>query len=335
MKIKREYNGIENIKSINIILLIITIIVMLILSGVAISMNLEENGLFKTERYEETEYKPEITYEIIEKVGTKYKVVIVAKNDLGIQKLECPNELQITCNNKNKIAIDYEIEQNTEHKFIMELSNKTEETFIININPANDTIIKESTVGAYPIISERGIIVGKNIDIEYNKQDTKNYYSLDNGNTWVEYTNSVNMTYTGTIKAKSVMSNGVAEIVSKKISISLASDAMPQAAYDGNSETYFFLGRYASRIMLVDSSMYGKQIYLTARTLARPSPEDWAFRIYAFLKDGSSTICYSTQRKDEFLVRKPITIPENTKYLKFQGCTIEGVGQDIKEIEVK
>lgn len=317
---------------IKLILLIITIILILILAGLVINLTIDENEIFKVAKYDKNDNKTEVSYEIVEKVETKYKVVIVVKNDIGIQKLECPNGLEITCNNKNKITIDYEVTENIEHEFTIGLSNK-EEKFIININSANEIKINENTSYAYPIITEDGITIGKTVSIVC-EETPKLYYSLDNGNTWLEYDREIKFLKEGNIKAK-IVQNGITQIVSKNITLNLASDAIQTTAYDGDYKSADILKSYYQRKIIVDSSMRGKTIWITAAETSDPRVTAWLLEIYAYLDDGSNSRIYKTLGKDQSYTRRGIVIPQNVQYLIFKVGSANTCKWELREIEVK
>lgn len=294
----------------------------------------KENGTVIIGNIDKVKYKTEVTYEIVSIVNNKINLRLSMKNKAGIQQITC-QDIVIGGENQTTLNIDYEVEQNKDYTFNIKLSNKDEDTFVLNVN-ANLIQIKENTSNSYPTITESGIILEKIVSIEYSDKDAKNYYSLDNGETWLEYEGNIKVSKEGTIKAKSIMSDGIIQIVSKSIKFNLASDAMPAAVYDGSYNNSFTLvGGQGSRRILVDSSMYGKKIWITATEVSDPSGAGWGCVLYAYLNNGTKNRIYRATSKSPSYTRKAVTIPNNVQYLIFEVQYNRGCKWTIKEIEVK
>ncbi len=109
----------------------------------------------------------------------------------------------------------------------------------------------------YPILTEYGVEVDGTTEIIYDdRDDIDNFYSLDNGNTWLKYEGSFTA-MSGTIRAKSVKKESGLEIETSK-EVSMPADAIGPAAYDGDDGTVYNLP--SSYIyMNVDESMWGKK----------------------------------------------------------------------------
>ncbi len=110
----------------------------------------------------------------------------------------------------------------------------------------------------YPVLTSYGVDFDATTIITYdNRTDIDNYYSVDNGITWLKYKGSFDYA-SGTIIAKSVKKDTRLEISISK-TVAMPADALKQAAYDGNDGT-----RTGSGIMYIDSSMQGKAIRVRA-----------------------------------------------------------------------
>ena len=117
----------------------------------------------------------------------------------------------------------------------------------------------------YPILTEYGVKVDGTTEIIYDdRDDIDNFYSLDNGNTWLKYEGSFQATV-GTIKAKSVKKASGLEIETSK-EITMPTDAIGPEAYDGNEETYYEVpGLDIRKYINIDLSIREKQIYITGK----------------------------------------------------------------------
>jgi hypothetical protein len=114
----------------------------------------------------------------------------------------------------------------------------------------------------YPILTNYGVKLDAITTITYDiRTDIDNYYSIDNGTIWKIYTGQFELS-TGTVIAKSVKKNtGLAVSVSK--TVTMPSDAIAPAAYDGNdSSTVLGTGGriYKMGYMIVDSTMWENSI---------------------------------------------------------------------------
>ena len=109
----------------------------------------------------------------------------------------------------------------------------------------------------YPVLTEYGIQFDGATTIAYDSRtDITNYYST-NGTDWNVYTGTFNYAQSGTIYAKSVK-NGTGLTVSSQKAVSMPSDAMPPAVYDGNNSTG--ANKINGRKIAIDESMIGKKV---------------------------------------------------------------------------
>ena len=135
------------------------------------------------------------------------------------------------------------LEPGTKHEVIIkvilkdgtEIETKKEVEVLDNTPPAEPVII--SNYG-YPVITPYNIIGNGGVTIEFDNtvSGIKNYYSLDDGKTWLEYNDKVDISNSGNIIAKSVKSNGLESITTKKIEA--PTNALPAVCYNGDNGTY-------------------------------------------------------------------------------------------------
>lgn len=326
---------IKSIIFIIFLLIIVLDIIIFILTGNEIITS-SKKYLKKQEKLEIN--KTEATYEVVNDNGEEFDIVILIQNQLGIKNVKCPNGLELNANGKSNISIDYKIKQNQQYQFIISTKDN-EETLILDSTNTNKIEIQEQSSQDYPIITDTGIKEPKKvINIQYN-QEGKNYYSLDEGQTWNEYKNELDIYNNKLIKAKTIKDGYISQIVSKNIEINIPKDALSYKAYDGNVDTNDYMGSKSERKILVDSSMYNKSIYLTAQenSLSAGStgkPNGYTCYLSAFLKDGTQNILYVTPKQNASYTRKEIIIPESTEYLLFNTGAQPPVRWSIEELEL-
>ena len=187
----------------------------------------------------------ETTYKVNSTNGNIMNVTVNIKNEIGIQKVIKPDNTDVTpAGSKEQVAIDYDVEDGKEYKFKVQLigSNEQKEyTLKANLNAKPE--IKQNESNAYPILTEYGVEINKIVEIDYG-ENTNNYYSLDNGNSWIKYTeDGIKMEKEGTILAKSVIDGEIAKEAKENITMQLADDALGLEAYDKDEETAFKINK--------------------------------------------------------------------------------------------
>ena len=223
-------------KAITLIALVITIIVLLILSSVSIAMITGENGIIgkaTSPRILLTQNGKNIEISITER-GENITVLEIL--DSIDQVIASATKESMT---KNEQSYVFNYSFTAEGTYVVKIATQqgkeyTKEVIIDLTPPANPVI---SSNYGYPVITENGVKQDGTTKITYDiGENIDNYYSLD-GTNWHKYTGEFQYAQTGTIYAKSVKkSNGTETKVSKTISI--PSDALGAAAYDGSDTTY-------------------------------------------------------------------------------------------------
>lgn len=183
----------------------------------------------------------------------------------------------------------------------------------IDVDIAKIPQINILDVDKYPTITKDGIINHSTISIDYdNRRDITNYYSIDNGQNWIEYTENLNLT-SATIIAKSIKNESGLEVLSEKQFINAsASDALRPEAYDNDKETYIASPPWHDSVTLyfnVSSEVTGNYInFVGEAPWHGDGPTCW---IYFLDKDGNELKSY---RYDGY-------IDLNENLLCPEGCT--------------
>ena len=115
------------------LIIAITMIVILLLSAINFTMLIEKNRILpkKANELEQTNESllpyTEATYTVNEINEDNMNVTIIIKNDLGIHKIVEPNGNELAVNNKNTVAIDYNVVSGQNYVFKIQAENETEE----------------------------------------------------------------------------------------------------------------------------------------------------------------------------------------------------------------
>jgi len=168
---KMKSNSKDNPRGITLIALVITVVVMLILAGVAISVLVNGDGLFTKTRAAAEEYKsaaeeeastvsdwvakideylsdnPTITFEtdpISTEYGKEVTIKIIAKDENnGIAKIQLPDKTEKTYSNETEIIEEYKVIENGTYSFTVQSGNG---------NPITKNIVIENVDNEAPSI---------------------------------------------------------------------------------------------------------------------------------------------------------------------------------------
>ena len=364
-KLKEEfkYDG----KGITLIALVITIIILLILVGVTIASLTGENGLIdksvqasflteyqnvkeevdlynlniqienRTKREsnlsvfplgeritsEETEKWKEEKAELIEQIEEK------TGESLGNTILYWINFDELDMKSKHPYIIDsstgllfcYE-----GHKYsgkLHHIPDNTEKNSEIIIRPEFED------VNEYPILKDTGIESPGTVRIKYADDSFyKNYYSLDEGRSWQEYTGPFVTGKNMVVYAKSVNTITGAEAINFK-EIVINPKSIGPEAYDGSLTTYDDAGTIDKgyKYMLVDKSAIG---------LAVEAYLGWRYAQIRLL-DENEQILYESEIPGVSNGKKTVSfeILDKTKYLVLYCSDEGGDGALLYEIEIK
>lgn len=176
-------------------LIFISIIVVIILVLTIILISKKDNiqkFIEKLNKEEET-ILDEISCRVYDNQTEKLKSLVVISRVNGIQQIEYTNNdgksIQITCNNKQKVGIDLEVEINKEYSFKI-ISNEEEkiETIKLDENYIDKYIkitkLKDEEEKSYNEV---------NIEFDLLKQETsKKQYKINKG-PWIDYTDTIQM----------------------------------------------------------------------------------------------------------------------------------------------
>lgn len=293
-------------KGITLIALVITIIILLILSGVAISMSLGNNGLFsKTKQAKEEYIKAQLKEELEIEIANIQSTRIADGKEL---KREDLSELS----NIGAKITSYEIPTYGEYK---NYKFKIDEKYKVKIY---ENFIKEPEIiyNGYPIIEATGITFNNKITIIYDETiGIENYYSIDNGVTWNKYIEPLESTNVETVMAKSVYKGNIESQTSKNIV--KPTDILGTEAYDGDENIGYTIDdgtELPSCQIMVSPSAIGKNIkvILQSRTIA------WGWVHMYWIKNDGSTGEPIVSCGNGANINEVYNIPNDVRGIKFE-----------------
>ncbi len=308
----------NKVKCITLITLVIAIIILLVLSGITIKNITEKNGLFskafgEQEQNIQEEHKIDTVY-VVNSISENniYITIMIESND-EIEQVQTPDDNIINVN-KNKLAIDYNVESGNEYTFkIKRKSDDDFKNYVLKANVDAKPVISQNESSIYPILTSYGIKLNKKVTIDYG-EETNNYYSIDNGNTWITYEGEFVVEKECTILAKSIKQQEITKLDKEAIKMNLAPDALGLAAYDGNDNTS--VGGYRNTYYIeIEPSMIGKKV-----------------QVYEHVESFDLYICDENKQSIQRISiygwssnRQTFTIPENAKFLMFYNVTVNEV----------
>lgn len=164
-------------------------------------------------------------YEIMSENEGKYEVLITIENKHGIEKIT-GSDITFECKGREKVALDRTLNDGEAYQIKVKLVGKEKEELHTLVASKKPNIIVSN-------IDTLGDGTTKTINIEYpNNENLINYYSLDDGATWQEYTQELNILEADnkTIAAKSEWKEGkTIENTEEKVSL-VVSDSLLSAS---------------------------------------------------------------------------------------------------------
>lgn len=214
---------------------------------------------------------------IIEKSVIKPTITYILSDEtIGIDELTITLKATISEGNITKIIkpdgnyeenineVQYKVTQNGKYKFVVEASNGSKKTKIVQISTLKPIVPIIDESGAYPSLTLNGVKkeTGKIKIIYEENENLENYYSEDNGTTWKIYEGEFKLT-SGTIMAKSVVKENPDCYTQIQVSIG---GVVGAELYDGD-ETTGIKGNPENkneyvRYMNINSDIIGKKIGL-------------------------------------------------------------------------
>ncbi len=199
-------------------------------------------------------------------------------------------------------------------------STVKEITYVLDLNPFATPVINVSD--GYPMLTSTGMIQGKPSYTKYdtNTTDVTNYYSIDGGTTWKEYTGGITLV-SGEIQAKSVRKSTGLEFKSSA-KVVIPTNAIGTDTYDKNLQTSENLAKSGNKVFTVSPNIYGKEIKIyTGNNVSSTS----TIKLY----DKNKTLLNTIETKDVLTI---VEVLNDTYYVEINSgsSTLE-----VREIELR
>ena len=293
-------------KGITLIALVITIVILLILAGIAIAALTGDNGLFARAKLakDKTINSQNEENTILEDYEDKIEKIISSRqNELNNSNIIKKAEIEAELNNI-EIKVNFKLETTQEMQdgvAVLILNNKLYKTYDFkSIKENNITIIDLKPNTEYEIYV---IIIDENGEIV--RTESKKCKTGNSVYSWklLEYPL---LTETGMKNAKCVDQYGNIKEYKKDLSMGncTANDSLPMNAWDGNLETYVTTGTYYFE---VSEDMIGKNFTWNQSAISFRTSGFW------FLDSNKNEI----SEKFGWDVSGSRVVQENTKYIKY------------------
>jgi len=264
----------------------------------------------------------EAIYEINSTNGNNESIVITIIGSTEIEKIITPegNEI-IPQADKRQITIDYNVISGNNYMFKVKLVGTEEiKEYVLRADTNSKPEINQDESAVYPMITEYGVELIKKVEIDYG-EGTNNYYSIDNGQTWQKYTDTLKIKDECTLMAKTILNGEITKISKKEIKLELANDTIGSNAYDGKDTTSVGIVNNSinsglanvTKRMDIDASIYGKIICVdyTSRATSGSTSGNTGFYFYDLNNKLLSDNVYTTNSREV----KEITVPKDAAYM--------------------
>ena len=193
------------------------------------------------------------------------------------------------------------IPENTSYIYIYRTANSSNQSLIYEIGPSSDPTFTQVT--HYSTLTTNGFNPGYNeLRINYLSNLSKKLYSLDNGNTWLNYTEPLILAANTTVKAKGVTSEGKdTTITSYKVVDS--TDTITANAYDNDENTSISVAKNTQKIFEVTENTYNRSLRIYSKENASSTAN-----IIFYDKDNNELLNHSLTEKVSV-----VEIPNNSK----------------------
>lgn len=286
-----------------------------------------------TEKSIDTRGKVKIEYPENEKFTKMYKIGENGKwteynGEFSIDSYEIIKE---NLQNKNTKKVDIYAKLEDKANNIVQIKKEIDN---IDVDMPEEPKVNVLKVDEYPTLTEEWVINNSTVSIKYDdRTDITNYYSIDNGETWIKYAGDLNLDVAAII-AKSIKNDSGLEISKKEFINASALNAVNAVAYDGDETTGIYYQERdgtLTQYLNVDNSVKGKYINLLGHG-------EWNFygtfcNIFFYSDSGEelSKYSYGVYRVTTNL-NENILCPENCSKIKIELTSSENCKFTLYEI---
>ena len=177
----------------------------------------------------------------------------------------------------------------------------TRYSYIYEINVSSDPTFTQVT--HYSTLTTNGFNPGYNeLRINYLSNLSKKLYSLDNGNTWLNYTEPLILAANTTVKAKGVTSEGKDTTITSYKVVD-PTDTITVNAYDNDENTSISVAKNTQKIFEVTENTYNRSLRIYSKENASSTAN-----IIFYDKDNNELLNHSLTEKVSI-----VEIPNNSK----------------------
>ena len=193
------------------------------------------------------------------------------------------------------------IPKNTSYIYIYRTANSSNQSLIYEICPSSDPTFTQVT--HYSTLTTNGFNPGYNeLRINYLSNLSKKLYSLDNGNTWLNYTEPLILAANTTVKAKGVTSEGKDTTITSYKVVD-PTDTITVNAYDNDENTSISVAKNTQKIFEVTENTYNRSLRIYSKENASSTAN-----IIFYDKDNNELLNHSLTEKVSV-----VEIPNNSK----------------------
>ena len=284
-----------------------------------IDINIKADKELGTEVEVTINYNVSLNSIFLYKIGNKEEEW---KNYNGTFKVTSYDVLDANLQNEdNKTVVIYaKAEDNANNKIII-----SKNIINLDLDIPEKPDIKIIKSDDYATITSNGILLNSEVEIEYDKrEDITNYYSLDQGKTWIKYEGKIIGLKNWRIYAKSVKNETGLESVSIKEANPANINAIGVSAYDGDDTTSFTTK--SSAYINIDNSTIGKNIKVKIKL------RDSYYKGSLKLLNKDNSVIYS---EDASTGVHTIKIIDGTVKLQFTAYNAWGDPDELIEISLE
>lgn len=346
MKISKNIQKSRKInKKIKIVTTLIVVAFLLILLAIMGNVNKNNRNIEKQLIHQEKIKEIYAEYKIYKINGEEISATISFFSNVGnIEYVIAPNGNNIKAEDeRSTLSIDYKLTNGVEYVFKLKIAGREEEDWVLRADASDKPLITMGTSEKYALIKKDAIYLQKTVDIDYGEkiEGYKNYYSIDNGDTWEEYTQQITINQKiDYVLAKTIKDSEeektIERIIKNKVEWELAEDALTKEAYDENKDTS----------MLVADGINGTKGQ-TENKYIKIDPEIEGFKIRVKLQGKGTIVTFLGSDKttglgngivigntDNNISENILTVPAGARYLMFSMNVTKNSYSNIYEIEI-
>ncbi len=247
----------------------ISIFIGIILIGILLLLTLNKTNLFQIAKnninsIKQEEIETQIKCEITNINGLNTKTMLTFENLNGIEKIT-DGDLIIECNGRGKVVLDRELILDKTYPMSIKLEGKeTEEQYTIVVSTLPNIVITNmDTTGDGSTKTVR-------IDYTANEEECDNLYSLDDGETWLPYTEELN-------------------ILEKQNATIIGKSAPKEGKVVGKLIQTFTPGEHLSLVISTSLLEATDKAVMKNDTYYRVAIKDQEYRVHTYVENGDTT----------------------------------------------